>query len=850
MTAVSAQVKQIGEQLVRLNHDFDGAKNKVEKAGHSTTVGLLLRRQREGLPSVSVCQQRLRFIENEMPVVNLQRLELEEERTTLGDIETAQQQVMQHLDEQLSRMLGEHLPSTVRELLTTKRDLLDKLTSDLDTYLFTLGELESNHRDLIERSREFREFIDEHVLWIRSADPLQLSTLPRIRQGVLMMVNPRQWMRLIANSGLDTLRQPLMAAGVLALVLLLVVFHTQMRRRVRNLCESRSNSLGWRFFPAIRALLLTAAASASWPLLMGYFGWRMISSDHVSEFGLAIGPALVYAAGIYWLSGFVRSLCRSEGVAETFFNWPRSGLKVGRSAVRWLTWLGVPLASIVIVAQLYQQGEWADSIGRVAFVFVMLLLAAFTQAVLGVRSNVFREAIAKDPKGWLSRMRGISYLGGIVLPISLSVLAIIGYYYSAQQLAIRLQATLAMGLVALLVHAVVSRWFVVKRRRLAMEQARERQQAAQEDSSESNIGNIVPPPINDAPDWAAVHERLRLLLRQAITVGVVLACWCIWSDVFPALKILDNVELWSTTTEVTKWFEDANGVVQSVTNPEVTQTTLRHGLIAAMILLGTFVLGRNLPALLEITILNRLPLDRGGRHAVSIILHYAVALSGAFVALRTLNINWASVQWLAAGITVGLGFGLQEIFANFVSGMILLFERPIRVGDIITLDDVTGTVTNIRIRATTVTNWDRKELIVPNKDLITGRLLNWTLSDTTNRIVINVGIAYDSDTNRAHQVMEQTVVKHPNVLTDPAPAVTFESFGDSTLNFVIRAYLASLDVRLATVHELHVALHQRLQSEGVEIAFPQRDINIRNFNVAAQALGAERGVSTRRSGAA
>ena len=440
-----------------------------------------------------------------------------------------------------------------------------------------------------------------------------------------------------------------------------------------------------------------------------------------------------------------------------------------------------------------------------------------------------------------------------MLPLTLLVLAVVGYYYSAQQLAIRLQATLAMGLVALLVHAVVSRWFVVKRRRLALEQARERQQAAQiaqEDAAEAGVGGSVSPPVNDAPDWSAVHERLRLLLRQAITVGVVLGCWCIWSDVLPALKILDHVELWSKTVEVTSRFEDVDGVPQYVTNPELVRTTLRHGLIAGMILLATLILGRNLPALLEITVLNRLPLDRGGRHAVSIILHYTVALTGVFVALRTLNINWASVQWLAAGITVGLGFGLQEIFANFVSGMILLFERPIRVGDVITLGDVSGTVTNIRIRATTVTNWDRKELIVPNKDLITGRLLNWTLSDTTNRIVINVGIAYDSDANRARQVMEQTVVKHPNVLTDPAPAVTFESFGDSTLNFVIRAYLASLDVRLATVHELNVSLHQRLRKEGIEIAFPQRDINIRNVNVAAQALMSERSTGARRSDAA
>jgi potassium efflux system protein len=159
----------------------------------------------------------------------------------------------------------------------------------------------------------------------------------------------------------------------------------------------------------------------------------------------------------------------------------------------------------------------------------------------------------------------------------------------------------------------------------------------------------------------------------------------------------------------------------------------------------------------------------------------------------------------------------------------LLFERPIRVGDVITLGDVTGTVTNMRIRATTVTNWDRKELIVPNKDLITGRLLNWTLTDTTNRIVITVGISYDADPQRARDLIHAIVSKHPNVLDDPSPRVTFDEFADSTLNLVVRAFLSSMDVRLETVHDLHTSMHKALRETGIEIAFPQRDIHVRGL---------------------
>lgn len=166
--------------------------------------------------------------------------------------------------------------------------------------------------------------------------------------------------------------------------------------------------------------------------------------------------------------------------------------------------------------------------------------------------------------------------------------------------------------------------------------------------------------------------------------------------------------------------------------------------------------------------------------------------------------------------------------------MILLFERPIRVGDVVTLDTVSGVVTDIRIRATTITDWDRKELIVPNKDLVTGRLLNWTLSDTTNRIVIRVGLAYDTDAQKARDILYETISRHPNVLADPAPAVVLESFGESTLDFVVRAYLATLDVRLETVHQLHVSVHQQLRKAGIEFAFPQRDLNIRHLNWPAE----------------
>jgi len=180
---------------------------------------------------------------------------------------------------------------------------------------------------------------------------------------------------------------------------------------------------------------------------------------------------------------------------------------------------------------------------------------------------------------------------------------------------------------------------------------------------------------------------------------------------------------------------------------------------------------------------------------------------------------------------------LQEIFANFVSGLIILFERPVRVGDIVTVDEVTGVISRIHMRATTITNWDRKEFIVPNKDFITGRLLNWTLSDQVNRVVINVSVVYGSDTRLAQEILLRLAREHPLVLDDPPPAAGLEEFGTSSLNFVLRCYLPTLENRLTVIHDLHVGIDRALREAGIEIAFPQQDVHIRSVETLMPLFG-------------
>jgi small-conductance mechanosensitive channel len=208
------------------------------------------------------------------------------------------------------------------------------------------------------------------------------------------------------------------------------------------------------------------------------------------------------------------------------------------------------------------------------------------------------------------------------------------------------------------------------------------------------------------------------------------------------------------------------------------------------------------------------------------ILGYILVGTGGVVGLSLLGIDWSKLQWIVAALGVGLGFGLQEIVANFVSGIIILFERPIRVGDLVTIGDQTGTVTNISIRATTVTDFDNREVLLPNKSIITENVTNWTLNDAVTRVVIKIGVAYGSDVEQVRDLLMQELKNKKDILTQPAPQVFFLEHGDSSLNFEARVYVEKTEYRLPVTHAINSSFNRVLAEHNISIPFPQRDLHI------------------------
>lgn len=249
-----------------------------------------------------------------------------------------------------------------------------------------------------------------------------------------------------------------------------------------------------------------------------------------------------------------------------------------------------------------------------------------------------------------------------------------------------------------------------------------------------------------------------------------------------------------------------------------------------------------LRALLDEEVFQHHGIDRGSGDAIKTLLHYAVILAGFLLALTLAGVEVGRLAILAGAFGIGIGFGLQDIVNNFISGLILLFERPVRVGDVVEMDGRWGEIRKIGLRSTVVETYDRSEVIVPNGELISKSVTNWTLSTTINRLVLSVGVAYGSDLEKVFHILDAVPGEHPRVLDDPAPYAVFAGFGDSSLDFEVRAWVGSIDDRLPVKSQLLSEIDRRFRAEGVEIPFPQRDLHLRSVDSeAGQRLGSGRG---------
>jgi len=253
-------------------------------------------------------------------------------------------------------------------------------------------------------------------------------------------------------------------------------------------------------------------------------------------------------------------------------------------------------------------------------------------------------------------------------------------------------------------------------------------------------------------------------------------------------------------------------------------------IISAGILYGSFLASWMVQKLLMDEALVRRRVEKGVRVSIARLVHYVFIFIGFLLALLALGFEFTKLTIMLSALGIGIGFGLQSIVNNLVSGLILLFERPVRVGDIIELGEKWAEIKKIGLRATTVQTFDQADVIIPNADLVTNQVINWTLSNRRVRLIIPVGVAYGSDISLVMETLLASAKEESKIAKAPAPQVLFLKFGESALEFELRVWVLDAEERLTVKSELHQEIDRRFREAQIEIAFPQRDLHLRSVD--------------------
>jgi len=805
-----------------LESDMVSIRERVESVGPTEAIGRLLRRRLYSLQGVDTDRLQAFGRANEIVRATDRRIDLGEQRRELAATQAQVDAVLASVPDAERAALGESaLRARTAELVAAKRATIEELHEAYGRLLTQLTSYDAVERQLAATAAAMREFIRRELLWIRSMPPIAASDLAAAPGAIAPLLRAENWLRVFDDATQTTTAQPVRTTLALLIVLALLAVRPLARRHLARLGELTSRIRTDAFRHTLFALALTLVISLAWPTVLYFAGWLIAAADQPAPFSTHISVTLRRLARLMLIFSTARWLIHYNGLARLHFRWPEPVRVMLRREFRWLTVIGIVCVVFGVFGNVQGSPETRLALGRPAVIAFAASLALFFWRIYRRDGPLMEAARRRHPASLRVRAWWLWYPALVALPASNVFISAAGYADAAVTATVLVIDSGWLLLGVWVLRDTILRGFTVEERRLRFERALQQREEARVEREKQRAAGSEEEPVSDAADvdvpqvdFQHLGEQARSVVQVTMGFGLVVALWILWSDLLPALTAVDHLQLPMSRVEL------VDGVEQRVS------VTVIDVLVALLALAGTLFAAKNLSGLLGFTVLRRIGADPGAQYAIVTLCQYVLVAGGVLYAFSAVGVQWSKLQWLVAALGVGLGFGLQEIVANFVSGIILLLERPIRVGDVVTVGDATGRVSRIRIRATTIVDFDRKELVVPNKEFVTGRLLNWTLSNEVLRLVIPVGVAYGSDVRRARALLLEAAEENENVLADPAPITMFNNFGDNALGLELRVYLPSIEYLLSTQTELHDAIYEKLDRAGIVIAFPQRDVHL------------------------
>lgn len=815
----TTEISQLSQDNLRIKNVLDNLQQtqrnieeQISSLQGTLVLSRIINKQRQSLPQDKV----IKGLSKQIADLRVRVFDISEFKDSLVDT----QAYISKLESREKTTFTDAEKAQLEEILQTRSKTLSELLKLLNNQLNLSINIELNQQQVKTISDALQQKLQQQSFWVKSNSEMDLEWFTRF-PGLAGYELTEISKKLDFSNWKDNIGLAGLLIGGLSL---LTFFIRRQHDRIKQKLTKINNSM------------LTVPTDSQWNTPMAIFWTVVLCLPSTFMFLIVfvlvtyicfLDPTEVWPWGLkmafYWLYfAFMLAMLRPNGIAYRHFNMPQSSNAVFRKILKHSVWVIGLLLNTSIFNNATEYGIAYDVIGQAMTVLVLI-------SVLFVVVPGFRMGIATYQKAASYRRDAKPMLLGLVrillvlAPIALIVLIVMGYYYTASQIIEHLVASYFAIVTWIIIRNMVYRGFNVSSHRLSYRRLQEKralaqakaqaQQNGQEQTVETEDSALVLQ--DDAISVSDIKNQMLKITDLVLWTALFGLLYWVWSDLVTVAYYLKEITLWqqATTTE-------AGTVMESI--------TLLNLLVAMIVLIVTYILVKNLGGLLETLVFSNLNLSQGTPYTITTIFTYLLIIIGASIAFASLGMSWSKLQWLFTALSVGLGFGMQEIFGNFVSGIIILFERPVRVGDMVTIGSFNGTVSKIRIRATTLIDNDRKEVIVPNKAFITERVVNWALTSSMTRLVISVGVAYGSDLELVKRLLLQAAEENEAVLKDPAPAAYFLTFGASTLDHELRVYVGQLSDRIRTIDALNRRIDELFMANNIEIAFNQLDIFIKN----------------------
>ncbi|MEO3992026.1 miniconductance mechanosensitive channel MscM [Pseudocitrobacter cyperus] len=798
MDLVASQQRQATSQTLQVRQALNTLREQSQWLGSSNLLGEALRAQVARLPEMPKPQQ----LDTEMAQLRVHRLRYE-------DLLNKQPQLRQILQADGKPLTAEQ-NRILEAQLRTQRELLNSLLQGGDTLILELTKLKVSNSQLEDALKEVNEATHRYLFWTSDVRPMDFSWPLEVVQDLRRLISLDTFSQLgKATVMMLTSKQTLLP---LFAALILVGFSISSRKHFTRFLERSSARVGKvtqdHFWLTMRTVFWSILVASPLPVLWATLGYGL-QEAWPYPLAVAIGDGVTATVPLLWVVMICAAFARPNGLFIVHFGWPRN--RVLRAMRYYLMSIGliVPLIMALIMFDNLNDREFSASLGRLCFILICGALAVVTLSLkrAGIPLWLDKEG---DGDNMVNRLLWNLLSGAPMVAI---LAAAVGYLATSQALLARLETSVAIWFLLLVIYHVIRRWMLIQRRRLAFDRAKHRRAEmlahrarGEEETHSTSLEGSAEAEVSEV-DLDTISAQSLRLVRSILMLIALVSVIVLWSEIHSAFGFLENISLW-----------DVSSTVQGVESIE--PITLGAVLIAILVFIITTQLVRNLPALLELALLQHLNLTPGTGYAITTITKYLLMLFGGLIGFSMIGIEWSKLQWLVAALGVGLGFGLQEIFANFISGLIILFEKPIRIGDTVTIRDLTGSVTKINTRATTISDWDRKEIIVPNKAFITEQFINWSLSDSVTRVVLSIPAPSDADSEEVTQILLTAAQRCSLVIDNPQPEAFLVDLQQGIQIFELRIYAAEMGHRMPLRHEIHQLILAGFREHGIDMPFP------------------------------